>query len=551
MDVTIIVDGEFRGTSRFRVIRRLGGGGFGIVYRVYDNKRRSEVALKTLKVANPRALYRFKKEFRALADVNHVNLVSLYELLSEEGVWFFTMELVDGPNFRDYVLGEPPPEASDSDVPTAQDATLDFSKSSAHDVVARAIRQAPTTDFIKLRHALKQLAEGLGALHRAGMLHRDIKPTNVRVTTNDRVVVLDFGLVTEADPHNMMHSVDFVGSPAYMSPEQGTGKPVSEAGDWYSVGVMLFEALTGQLPFFGGFTEVLLAKQQQEAPSPASLSSGVPDDLNQLCVGLLRRDPRDRIKGRDVLQLLGATTPPRRFVESVSSSHRSEMLYGRERHTAALATAFERALSGTPTTVLVRGRSGMGKTTLIETFLREIQRASSDVVALTGRCYQQELVPYKALDGLIDSLSRYLTRQNQLEAAMLMPRDILALARLFPVLRQVEVIDSTTSRGAPIADPHELRRRAFEALRELLARLADRKRVVLFIDDLQWGDDDSVSLLSQLLRPPSAPVLLLIVSHRDGPGHDNRLLQELFSTPSPGSEALDLHEITVGPLSPD
>ncbi len=197
-------DFAFGGTDRFLIQDRLGAGGFGMVYRTFDLERGTTVALKTLHHLDARALLGFKREFRALADISHPNLITLYELISDEEQCFFTMELVDGLNFREYVQ---------------------------------------ETD--QLRTALPQLVQGLAALHAAGKLHRDLKPSNVLVTKEGRVVILDFGLVTDATGDDLREREATAGTPAYMSPEQHAGLPSSEASDWYSVGIILQEVLTG------------------------------------------------------------------------------------------------------------------------------------------------------------------------------------------------------------------------------------------------------------------------------------------------------------------
>src|SRR5438046_5860239 len=144
-------------------------------------------------------------------------------------------------------------------------------------------------DENRLRSALRQLAEGVNRLHELGKLHRDIKPSNVLVTDEGRVVLLDFGLVEDINPDSP--ETLLAGTPDYMSPEQGAQSPISKASDWYSVGVILYQALTGRLPFRGRFFEVLLRKKTRAPIQPREINPQVPRDLNELCVRLLRRDP--------------------------------------------------------------------------------------------------------------------------------------------------------------------------------------------------------------------------------------------------------------------
>src|SRR5258708_2726506 len=183
------------GTGRFPVQRRLGAGSCGVVYDALDRERNTRVALKTLRVGTGRTLYRFKQEFRALADVSHPNLVSLYELLAEGEQWFFTMERIDGVTFLEHVRGGEADGASSAfSSPTTPEVGAfmrgESSWSEAGFVTALPTALppgAPVAPIVdRLRAALRQLAEGVCALHSAGKLHRDIKPSNVLVTAEGR-----------------------------------------------------------------------------------------------------------------------------------------------------------------------------------------------------------------------------------------------------------------------------------------------------------------------------------------------------------------------------
>jgi serine/threonine protein kinase len=116
-------------------------------------------------------------------------------------------------------------------------------------------------------------------------LHRDIKPSNILVTTEGRLVILDFGLVADIAQQKLEPSQAIVGTPSYMSPEQMAQRPTSAASDWYNAGVMLYEALTGHLPFDGNLVDILVKKQSVEPPPPREISLEVPEDLSSLCQG--------------------------------------------------------------------------------------------------------------------------------------------------------------------------------------------------------------------------------------------------------------------------
>jgi hypothetical protein len=515
--------------ARFAVERPLGAGGFGTVYRAYDRERRTTVALKQLTRVDPASLYRFKQEFRALADLHHPNLVRLHELFAVEGTWCFTMELIEGVRFDLFVHGAAIGPAAAETV--GKDATQPRSASTQpavalpasaprpdHPLDADVGGAAPPFPEERLRHALRGLVSGILALHGAGILHRDLKPSNVLVDRDGRVVILDFGLVATGvvDAHQSTEG-GAAGTPAYMSPEQARGAPLTAASDFYTLGLMLYEALAGQPPFSGSAADMLAARATRAPRDPRTLRPGLPEDLCDLCLALLARDPEARPRAPELARRLGLPA------ETVAAGLRpggggvEATFVGREAELDVLGRALDRTRQGRPTAVYVHGASGIGKTALVRRFLT-VTAAQHAAVVLEGRCFDRESVPYKALDEIVDALGRYLRRLPRLEAAGLLPRDARALLRLFPTLGQSDLFATAPGRD-PAPDPHELRRRAFRALRELLARLTDVRPVVLSIDDVQWGDADSAALLEALLAPPDPPPLLFLLGLRaDDPG---------------------------------
>jgi serine/threonine protein kinase len=545
---------ETRGAGRFHLRRRIGSGGFGIVYEAFDTKRNAVVALKTLRAFDAKALQRFKHEFRTLADVDHVHLVSLFELFGDGDEWFFTMELVDGVPLVDYVWSETR-HAGDlsigghsqdptSDLPARRGAASDADASgwsAASGDETPAIRIARVD---RLRSVMRQLAEGVCAMHRAAILHRDLKPSNVLVRPDGLVVVLDFGLATELSSREFEGRI--VGTPAYMSPEQASGRPVEEASDWYSVGVMLYEGLTGVSPFRGRTSEVLLSKQLDEPPPPHTMARHVPDDLDRLCQDLLRRDPYERPSGSEVLRRL--TGEPGGPPQAETAARVLSTLVGRDGQIAALLEAHARTSRDEAVIACIEGRSGMGKSVLARRFLNEVRRRNPQAVVLSGRCYEQESVPYKAIDGVIDELARMLADWDPRELDAVLPRNIRALARLFPVLNQVGRIAAIVD-TEPATDAQELRRRAFAALRELLRALLRRHPLILFIDDLHWGDIDSASLLTELLRPPDPPPLLLVLAYRSEERQSSAALNALLPTLAAETAGRHVQTVDVAELS--
>ena len=603
-------DPHFADTDRFELRGRIGQGGMGVVFRVFDRELGREVALKTLLRPGPEQLYRVKREFRSRAGLSHPNLLDLHDLFAEGEQCFFTMELLAATDFMTWVRGlsfsdrtrnsdEVPIGLDDEDEETSTmssaqsealrasmmasmnagmkgapaghevgpDTNLDSGVGRSASSLTRARKPKPIDEEgeARLRPALVQLVQGLRALHEFGTVHRDVKPGNVLVTSEGRVVLLDFGVALErddqADEHEPSESgigkrSQIVGTIAYMAPEQALGEEVSGAADLYAVGVMLYQALTGTLPFAGRMSEVLRAKAEQQPPLPQIVTPGVPEDLARLAMELLATDPAARPSASEVLarlegdadasaasdSLIGATIPTRRLGPNLG-------FIGRAHELAELERGYRRVVDeGRAIQVHTHGLSGIGKSMLLRKFLTPL-RGRAETLVLRSRCDPQESVAYNAFDAAIDALARRLANLAREVADALVPEHAHALIRVFPVLGRVKALaEAPKPKLEP--DAFDLRRQAFEALRELLDRLARRETVVVWLDDLHWGDRDSIPLFDMLSGPgpddEPPPACLWLLSYRDE-GETSPLLAHLrVARGLP--DAIDL---PLRPLGPD
>jgi predicted ATPase len=456
----------------------IGRGGMGVVYEAYDAKTGATIALKTIDRLEAEGLYRLKQEFRALADLQHENLVRFGELANEDGQWFFTMERIDGTTFLEYV----------------RDAS------------------AIGFDESRLRSALAQLVEALTILHDSGRVHRDIKPSNVLVARDGRVVLLDFGLVSVASTTDEQPAYDtpeyewsdktgstIRGTSEFMAPEQVEAVAVGPAADWYAVGVMLHLALTGRLPFATEDPlEALFAKQDGVRDPPSVAVPGVPPDLDALCVALLAPEPAARPRAEEIRARLGLGTRD-------ASPAGTSVFVGRQHELSALEDALAQVRSAqSPRAVILRGEPGVGKSALVERFLASVPE---ECVVLSGRCYEQEKMPFGGVDSLIDCLSDQL---GTLVAEDLLAGGVRYLATIFPVLNRVPVIEAQTKGTRALDNAVALRELAFGELAALVATLARKRPLVVFLDDVQWLDDDGLAVLERAFLPPSGAPCLFV-----------------------------------------
>ena len=517
--------------DRYEVIEELGTGGMGQVYRVLDKKIDEEMALKLLKpeiAADKKILNRFRNELKFARKIAHKNVCRMYDFNEEAGTPFITMEYVAGEDLKSF------------------------------------IRRSGKLTETKAIAVASDVAEGLIEAHRLGVIHRDLKPQNIMIDKLGNARIMDFGIARSTEGKGVTEKGIIIGTPDYMSPEQVEGQETDLRSDIYSLGIILYEMVAGRVPFQGETSLSVAVKHKTEKPlDPRKLNAKVSEGLSGLILKCLEK-PKDRRyqKAEALLVALkklekdtmetSAKVMPKipgfLSIEGLPSEPDRPVFVARKKELEKLDTFLTRMLAGKGQVVFIKGDAGTGKTALIQEFTFRAQKTHSDLIVANGKCNAQTgigdpYLPFIEILGLItgDVETRWsagaISRRQAVRLWNLIPDSVEALLKNGPDLIKTFVPGpALVSRSQHFAsgfpewlsgiqklveqketlpaDPMLQQSHLFEQYTKVIEALAQKHPLLLILDDLQWTDAGSTSLLFHIGRRISGSRILIVGGYR-------------------------------------
>lgn len=449
--------------GRFLLIRYVGRGGMGFVFAAIDLRSTAQVAIKMMRRGDGWSVFRFIEEFHWLSQLSHPNLVRLYDAYAEGDARYFSMEFVDGKDIRLWY---------------------------------REIKSKFSDHLPTLTQSLAQLASAIHFLHTQGVIHRDIKCSNVMITPRGRTVLLDLGLaIRESDQNDFERPLEgdaMPGTFVYMSPEAYNNRRLTSSSDWYSLGVTMFELLSGEVPRVSVETHDDSGNRRVFEYQPNQLMrqlGDVPPELAELCISLLNPEPTLRPNGDQVLRILGAEPEPTTALLGMNC-------YGRDSEISQLNQAIQDCLRSAErkSLVTISGEAGMGKSHLLNAWLNS--DSCREFRLITVKSHRQDHTPYRLWNQVVQELVR-LWSQSPAQFDSTLRRRAETIAQAFPQFTQLDrsIYVDRNSQVDSAATIHK----SIQALLETLSELSQQSPIILAIDDAQWSDPTSLSSLVRLL----------------------------------------------------
>lgn len=477
--------------SHYEIHELLGEGGMGAVYKAVDLDTQNTVALKVLSrrsLAEEEIKRRFMREAKAGANLDHPAIVKIYEFGEEEGEYYLSMEYVEGRTLRHVVKEGPLPPDKAIDICIAA-------------------------------------AEALAAAHAAGIIHRDIKSENIMLTPSGDVKVMDFGLAKLQDMSLLTQEGGVLGTVAYMSPQQASGETVDHRTDIFSLGVFLYELLTGKLPFGAEYEMAIIYSILNEDPvSVIDLNPQLPEVLDRVVVKALRKELNHRYQSADEfaadlkkvkdflkegqeieakeLDLIAAIDKEKREVRGFLAR-----LIGRDKEFEVLKKLLIQTSESEGQTVFIAGEAGIGKSRLVAEL--EKYARNKKITMLSGRCtFKQGVQPYQPFVEAIknyfdikgvgtDDRLREFVREKAPELTNRLP-----LLRMFLNIKEDDDVVL------------ESKEQLWEAIFNLIVSISRERAIILFLDDMQWADEDTLNLFYYTSRNITMKKVMIAGTYR-------------------------------------
>jgi len=520
----------------YEILGQIGEGGFGAVYQAYQPSIDRHVAIKVIlpEYANdPEFIQRFEREAQFVARLEHPNIVPLYDYWRDQEGAFLVMRLLRGGN------------------------------------LSQALREGAWS-LEQSARLLDQIATALDFAHRQGVVHRDIKPENIFFDEEGNAYLSDFGIAKAlAKPSDLTMAGDIIGSLLYISPEQAQSKPVTIQSDLYSLGVVMYVVLTGQHPYRDETPASLLLKQiQQPLPALSDLRPDLPVDLDDVLQQMTAKEPADRypnaqayadafrkamsgmIQPQEKLlsEHLQEITPqlPTFLTEEIGAERVKPIFVSREKELARLDAFLDKTLTRNGSVVFVTGGPGRGKTALLNEFAHRSMKAHADLLVAAGNCNAYSglgdaYLPFREVMGMLTGNVEALWSAGVIDTEhakrlwFAFPEVIRDLLERGPHLFETFVSGeellarlntAVPERGDLIKSMREMVTRSqtrmesleqshlFEQFTNVLLCLAEKHPLLVVLDDLQWADESSLSLLFHMGRRLQGACILIVGAYR-------------------------------------